>query len=345
MNKTALCIQMLEVLYSRNIVGISELAKILETNPRNIPEYRKELEQAGYMIDSVPGRYGGYKLNKNCLFPSVRLEKEEQDALLEGFSYLNSRKDFMKKGEFGRAMAKFAAATSHSDEQFQSVVINKRQLAMPEEEIKKRYDAIQQCIKTRRVMEIDFLTTANEMQTRTIHPYKLFMYNNAWFTLACSMPNKPEEEPIFVYYKLNRIIDYRLKDAKFRISLLYNEHDFFDENGLKKGRDWAADKPGESHSWYHIKLIVHGRPAMVVKEYIYGKNQQVTAVDRDTTILECDMEYRYNTVQFVLGLGVDCEIVEPDWLKNEVLEIVTRMKEQLEKAEMVVAPKEKYKPD
>ncbi len=333
MNKTALCIKMLEVLYSRGMVGISELAKILDTNPRNIPEYRKELELAGYLIDSVPGRYGGYKLNKNCLFPSVRLEKEEKDALLEGFSYLNSRKDFMKKAEFGSAMAKFASASAYSDEQpFQPVVINKRQLAMPEEEIKKRYDTIQQCIKNHQVMVIDFLTTGNEIQTRTIHPYKLFMYNNAWFILAYSLPNKPEEEGIILYYKLNRILNFRLKDAKFRISLLYNEHDFFDENGLKKGHDWASEKSGESHSWYHIKLILHGRPAMIVKEYIYGKNQNVTPVDRNTTILECDMEYRYNTIQFVLGWGADCEIVEPEWLKKDVLEIATKMKEQLERA-------------
>ena len=50
---------MLEILYSREIIGIAELARLLETNPRNIPEYKKELEKAGYVIDTVAGRYGG----------------------------------------------------------------------------------------------------------------------------------------------------------------------------------------------------------------------------------------------------------------------------------------------
>ena len=43
MSKTSLSIRMLRILYSRQRIGIAELADILETNPRNIPEYKKEL--------------------------------------------------------------------------------------------------------------------------------------------------------------------------------------------------------------------------------------------------------------------------------------------------------------
>lgn len=57
---------------------------------------------------------------------------------------------------------------------------------------------------------------------------------------------------------------------------------------------------------------------MTVKEYINGKNQKITAVGSNTTILECDMEYRYNTIRFVLGFGSDCKVIEPEWLKAKV---------------------------
>ena len=82
MSKTALSIQMLEILYSRNIVGIAELARLLDTNPRNIPEYKKVLEEAGYVIDTIPGRYGGYVLNKKYTFPSTRLSDAEKEGLM-----------------------------------------------------------------------------------------------------------------------------------------------------------------------------------------------------------------------------------------------------------------------
>ena len=82
MSKTSLCIRMLGILYSRDIVSVSELADLLETNPRNIPEYKKELEAAGYYIESYPGRYGGYSLEKSMLFPTVRLTEKEKDGLM-----------------------------------------------------------------------------------------------------------------------------------------------------------------------------------------------------------------------------------------------------------------------
>lgn len=324
MNKTALCIKMLEVLYSRDLVTVSELAEILETNPRNIPEYRKELEYAGYMITVVPGRYGGYRLQKSSLFPAVKLDDTEQKALLAGYDYLRSRNDFMKKREFGSAMAKFAAASSHSNDIIRTTVIDKRPLAMPESEIKRRYDAVEKCIKERRVLELLYLTSYNAVKKRIIHPYKLFMMNNAWFTLAyCAYPNKGTSQ--FLIYKLNRIMSFNVTNEIFRISLLYNENDFFDENGLKSGGDWHAYNNKESHSWYHIKLKLTGRPAMTVKEYINGRNQKINAVDSNTTILECDMEYRYNTIQFVLGFGGDCEVLEPEWLKAEIKNEAAKM--------------------
>ena len=59
MNRAALCIRMLTLLNSRGLLSKTELAELLETNVRNIPEFKRELEIAGYTIDSIPGRYGG----------------------------------------------------------------------------------------------------------------------------------------------------------------------------------------------------------------------------------------------------------------------------------------------
>ena len=47
MSKTSQCIQLLKILYSRSRkVSVKELADILETNERNIPEYVKELRDS-----------------------------------------------------------------------------------------------------------------------------------------------------------------------------------------------------------------------------------------------------------------------------------------------------------
>lgn len=68
MSKTNKCIQMLQLLNTGCVYKISELADRLETNPRNILEYKKELEDSGYNIVSIPGRYGGYRLDNVGIF-------------------------------------------------------------------------------------------------------------------------------------------------------------------------------------------------------------------------------------------------------------------------------------
>ena len=53
LNRTALTIRMLMILKARAIqepISTEKLAALLETNPRNIREYRKELETAGFTM-------------------------------------------------------------------------------------------------------------------------------------------------------------------------------------------------------------------------------------------------------------------------------------------------------
>lgn len=56
MGKAAMCIKMLQMLNSGRIYKVSELADLLETNPRNVIEYKKELEEAGYYIITLLSR-------------------------------------------------------------------------------------------------------------------------------------------------------------------------------------------------------------------------------------------------------------------------------------------------
>ena len=312
MSKTALSIQMLEILYSRNIVGIAELAKILDTNPRNIPEYKKVLEEAGYVIDTVPGRYGGYVLNKKYTFPSTRLSDTEKEGLMQGFDYLLSRNDFMRKDDYSRAMAKISSALMATDTPENTLIANRFPLAMPQEEIEERYAAMAHCIANKLVIGISYLTQKNIVTERDIHPYKLFMYNNAWFVLAfdCKYEN-------ILYFKLNRIEKFEIKNMHFRIPLTYVERDYLDEYGMKNNGEW-----------YPIKIKLTGKYAMLAKERIYGKNQMVTPLDDGATILSCEMQNKEDILSFVLGFGANCEVLEPEWIKEQIVVIVSQIKEK-----------------
>ena len=138
------------------------------------------------------------------------------------------------------------------------------------------------------------------------------MYNNAWFVLAFD-----ESKGDIRYFKINRIEKYVVQNRKFRVLLSYNESDYLDEYGMKNNGEW-----------YPIKLKLTGNYAMLVKERIYGKDQKVEVVDDKTTILSCKMQNKENILVFVLGFGENCEVIEPDWLKEKLIETIDKLSEK-----------------
>ena len=74
----------------------------------------------------------------------------------------------------------------------------------------------------------------------------------------------------------------------------------------------------QNGEWYPIKLKITGKYAMLVKERIYGKNQTVEAVDQNTSILSVEMQNKEDILVFVLGFGANCEVLEPEWLIDDL---------------------------
>lgn len=320
------CIKMLTFLYTKDVVKIEALANHLETNPRNIPVYREELELAGYQIDTVPGRYGGYRLKKNEIFPTVRLTDAEKKALVDSFEYMTKQKNFPSMPSYKTAMEKIIASNQYrAMKDSELIAIPRQPFSMSEEELGARYAAISKCIEHRMKFQMEYRSNDNVVRKRIVHPYELFMYNNAWFMLSYS-----ENATELRYFKLNRIVSFSVLPQKFTQLYGYREgsgwHEYIDEFRLKKIPDWKGELGGENASM-RIKLRLSGKPAMYVKEYLYGADQTVLSIDKYTTVLEFTAEYKYNAVQLVLGFGADCEVLEPEWLRNEVIDQAKKIME------------------
>jgi predicted DNA-binding transcriptional regulator YafY len=296
---------MLQVLNLSGVVKIKDLAAILETNARNIPEYKETLIDAGYPIECVRGPAGGYYLPKKVMFPTLHLDDTEKKALFEGYQYLSARNDFMYKKEFTEAMEKVSSSIMQVETPQNTFVANRFPLAMPQEELEKRYFAISQCITSTTVIEIEYLSLKNEITKRSLHPYKLYMYNNAWFVIGYDEFRKEVR-----YFKLNRIQDFTITNRSFiSIPRTFNERDYIDDFGMKNNGEW-----------YPIKLKITGKYAMLVKERIYGKNQTVEPIDKDTTILSVEMQNKEDILSFILGFGANCEVLKPEWLRENLEE-------------------------
>lgn len=311
MGKSAMCIQMLQILNSGRVYKASELADLLETNPRNIIEYKKELEEAGYYIISIPGKFGGYQLDKTNIIPSLKFTEEEKKAISDGAGYLEARNDFLLKKDFQTAMSKIYSSMRYNEPQVAPLVLDRFPLSMQNKEIVDRYNALEKCILRQLKIKLQYLSLKNEMTDRIFHPYRLFMYNNAWYVIGFD-----EKTGEIRYFKLNRIKNFEIRsEQKFRRLLTYNESDYFDEYGMKQNGEW-----------YPIKLQLFDQYAMLVKERVYGKNQAVEALEDGSSILACEMQNKENIKVFVLGFGEHCKVLEPEWLREEIKKTIRTLK-------------------
>lgn len=309
MSKTSMCLEMLQILNSRGIVQINELADLLQTNPRNILEYKKELEYAGYYIDTIPGRYGGYVLNRRYLLPVVQLTETEREALTEASDYLRSRNDFLKIATLNRALSKIFSSITHEESESKMTVINRFPLVMSEEELLTRYETIQTAILNCSMLSIIYESLTNKIRTHKIHPYHLYMYNNTWFLLAWT-----EEKHDYGYFKLNRMKNIEVLKENFIRDPYFKLSNYLDDFGMKNNGEW-----------YHIKFVAYDQYALLVKERIYGRNQIVEAFETSTQV-SVDMQNKDYIIVFILGFGPHVKVLEPQWLVDELMVYVDQIK-------------------
>ncbi|MDE7263927.1 MAG: WYL domain-containing protein [Anaeroplasmataceae bacterium] len=300
MNKTMLCLEILQLLSAKNIMSKNEIADILEINPRNVIEYIKTLQDCGYNIESVRGIYGGYYLNKDSILPSLKLTQKEVDLLKSSCAFLEHQPDFLEYKTYVKAISKILS-TSIESISMDVKIIDRYPLAMPKEELLQRYTAFTEAITLHKKCEITYLSTKNKESIHIVHPYQVFVFNGAWLVLAW---NETVNE--FGYFKLNRIKSYQILSAKFTILKTYQSSAYIDQYGMKQNGEY-----------YDIKLELKDLYT-VISERIYGKNQKITKVDEHITILECSMQNKQVIQSFVLGFGSKAKVIEPLWLKEQI---------------------------
>ena len=301
MGKAGMCIAMLQILNTGKVYKVSELAELLETNPRNIIEYKKELEEFGYYIENIPGRYGGYRLENTVLLPSLKFSDEEKRIILEGNNYLTSRNEFPYKKEFDLCIAKVISTVAHEGITNDILIINKYPYAMGEEDIRKRYEDIRTAIKKRDIINVGYKIN-NMVKELKFHPYELFMYDDFWYVIGWN-----ELINDIDYLKLNRIDTIVSMKKKYSKWKGYNRSDYLDTSGFKK------------EEWYHIEFKVDKELSLNVLERIYGKNQEFKE-EKDGILVKVDMQNQEDIIGFILSMGNNIKVIEPKWLIDKVLD-------------------------
>ncbi|MGM9970288.1 MAG: helix-turn-helix transcriptional regulator [Anaeroplasma sp.] len=302
MNKTASCIKIIQILSTRNdFVSSDELAEILETNQRNIREYVKEICVAGYDIESRKGVYGGYRMKQNSSLPLKNITSEDKKVLQKGLNILSNDESFIEYGKYSDIMGNILSSIEAKDELSPLTMMDKFPLSIDKSQLQNIYQTLSDAIELQLKCEITYTASNNQTKVHTIHPYKLYMYNGAWFVLAFN-----ELINDFGYFKLNRIDAIIKTKNYFTIVKNFELSNYLDEFGMKKNGEY-----------YEIQLEFSNMNT-IIKERIYGKNQKIEEIDSEHVILRCEMQNKEMIKSFVLSYGEKCRVISPEWLIDDI---------------------------
>jgi predicted DNA-binding transcriptional regulator YafY len=217
---TARVLTLLELLQSGGIRTVAELADRLEVDERTVRRYVDHLIDLDVPVESVRGRYGGYRLAPGYRMPPLMLSDDEALAVLLGLVAGRRAGLLTTTGTASEtATAKIrrvlpARLASRLDAVLASLTftvspgtVSPSEPATPDSAV---LLSIADAIGHHRPIAIRYTARDGRRSARTLHPYGLVVHSGRWYVTGAD-PEIDEDRT----FRLDRIADARTLPGSF----------------------------------------------------------------------------------------------------------------------------------
>lgn len=303
MNRTSLCIRMLLILKAnatkQNPINSKELAQALEVNPRNIREYKRELITAGYNIQEIKGRYGGYYLDETSIFPALRLDKQEEQALLEAKHFIQTQQ-FEKKSSFNSAVNKVLNSSRDMNLIF-PIYMDDPNIQMSKKELSMLH-TVQDALEMNHSIELTYQAKRQQAsETYLVDPYELIHYHDAYYVLGYNHTRQDYRMYRFSSERMKKVV---CSEKRFTRDVDFHVEAHIGKNSLIKGE------------FYRVTVWVSPAILRLFKEAYWGLDFR----EEKENIYSFLVEDLYLLYRQLFSFGKDIRILSPEQIVNEYQE-------------------------
>lgn len=303
MNRTSLCIRMLLILKAnatkQNPINSKELAQALEVNPRNIREYKRELITAGYNIQEIKGRYGGYYLDETSIFPALRLGKQEEQALLEAKHFIQTQQ-FEKKSSFNSAVDKVLNSSRDMNLIF-PIYMDDPNIQMSKKELSMLH-TVQDALEMNHSIELTYQAKRQQAsETYLVDPYELIHYHDAYYVLGYNHTRQDYRMYRFSSERMKKVV---CSEKRFTRDVDFHVEAHIGKNSLIKGE------------FYRVTVWVCPAILRLFKEAYWGLDFR----EEEENIYSFLVEDLYLLYRQLFSFGKDIRILSPEQIVNEYQE-------------------------
>ncbi|WP_178945522.1 YafY family protein [Kocuria sp. TGY1127_2] len=191
---TARALHMLELLQSAQLRTVSELAERLDVDERTIRRDAARLYDLGVPVETLRGRYGGYRLAPGQRVLPLMFSREEVVAVFLGLA--NAQAASREPGIAAQtALSKIKRAMPTADakriDMLLGVMTGSSQYggAAPDPAVML---TLAEAVNHRDVLDLRYLSAKGGLSWRTIHPYALVAHSDRWYLLAFDTDRQDE---------------------------------------------------------------------------------------------------------------------------------------------------------
>jgi predicted DNA-binding transcriptional regulator YafY len=270
---------------------IRDIADHLEIGEREVRRYRDDLEMAGFYIDNLTGRDGGYKLQQKIKFA---LGLTQTETLLLNLTARSNKNVYEKLNSTLTLVSKMK----------QDMIIGDNFI---EDETLYKLVQIQTAIQSLQVISISYLSVKYGEGTYLVAPYLIKIVRNKYYLFAM-------HEGILKSYDVGRII--RIEDTE--------ETYIIDPIIFDKEKNETAQGIYRGNIKYEVKIEVFGKMNGYVEGY-FGNQIKVVENKENSAIYSFETYNLHESLYTILSLASFVRILSPTEMKKLYLEELGKM--------------------
>lgn len=306
--------KIVSLLQTQYIISASEMAKILETSPRNVKSYIESLRMAGVPIEGLSGKNGGYFLSQLYHFSPPCLDEMEYSALLLAEEFLTKANGFLYEHEIKTAFSKIKATQGkimgNSDLIGKGDFTDSRGKSDITHQTKILLYKVQQAIFKRNRISVTYNNPIKKQKTRRkVDPYNLLFRESSWYVIGlCHLRNEIR------MFKFMRIEAIEILDETYHIPNTYHAQSYLRNTfTLIKGKQYTVE-------------IQFFHPASVwVMEKLWLPTQKVIQLNDDSIIFKARVDGLEEIKKWVLGFGKWAKVRKPVELIEDIVKEINQV--------------------
>ncbi|HZJ87252.1 MAG TPA: WYL domain-containing protein [Erysipelothrix sp.] len=300
-------LELLSILSTRKLVSVQYLADELNLSTRSVQRLKNELVAHYYDIETIRGPGGGYRLVGSSDIPLSNLTQEEKEYITSALLDLLQSDSVVYGKSPRRAIEKLIHHFDQDNQVTYIETIDTKQINIEDESLYfERIETLKQAVRKRRRIKINYQTSDDSLRSYIFEPYELFIVNQIWYIGGLNENNDTR------FLKVTRMIDLEILDQRYRYDEVF-------------AKDIRVNHFGFKIDAQKVSVLVKNNNYF--KEYIWGSNQKITPIDKDTYRIDVEFMNRLGAQSFVLQGGHHFTILKPESLQIWLLKELDKIQE------------------